>query len=49
MGLMFRGLGGVFRASGVLCGPVLGLCGKGFGMRREGLGGVVLGFEGNTG
>ena len=39
----------MFGACGGLRGPVLGLCGKGFGLGSEGLGGVVLGFECGTG
>ena len=43
------GLFGVFRAWEGLCGTVLCLVGKGFGLRRGGFGGLVLGFGGGTG
>ena len=39
----------MFGACGGLCGPVLGLGGEGFGLRRGDLGGVILGFGGGTG
>ena len=34
----------MFGACGGLCGPVLGLGGKGFGLRRGGFRKVVVGF-----
>ena len=35
----------MFGACAGLCGPVLGLYGEGFGLGREGLGGVVWGLR----
>ena len=44
MGGLRLGVGEVYGACDGLCGLVLGLRGKGFGLGRGGLGGVILGF-----